>query len=91
MWAVAGIVAVLNFGGWGSYVAMAKHRAWYEGFAMGAMLGPFGPVLAACMPTLEPETISEEEFLTGEKLASLDKRISDAEWARRSPKDVRKP
>lgn len=112
---VAGVVAVLNFGGWGCYVASCKNREWYEGFAAGAMLGPFGVLVMACMPTLEPKVPAPRSSSLRRSRDDHDdeqmerhrewkpfvdppaeapeqpRRYTDAEWAKRSPKDGRRP
>jgi hypothetical protein len=81
---VAGIFAVLTFGGFGSYVASEKNRHWGEGFIFGAVMGPLGVIAVACLPTREPRFLAMPE-----KPMLLDKagaeRYSDAEWAKRNP------
>jgi hypothetical protein len=53
-WIVTGVLVVLTFGGFGSYVASEKNRHWAEGFIFGAVMGPLGVIAAACLPTREP-------------------------------------
>jgi hypothetical protein len=77
-WGISGIVYLLTCSGWGSYVAMAKHRPWGEGALLGAMLGPFGVIAAAGLPTLEPEP-ARLPAMPPSKPA----RFTDAEWARK--------
>jgi hypothetical protein len=60
-WAVTGTLAVLVFGGFGSYVANEKHRHWAEGFIFGAMMGPLGVIAAACLPTLLPRAETDPD------------------------------
>ncbi len=86
IWGLACIAAALNFGGWGSYVAMKKEREWYEGFAAGIMLGPFGVIVMACLPA-DRDTIARSR---GKLLTSRDedddekmKRYTDKEWVNR--------
>jgi hypothetical protein len=93
LWIAGGIAAVLNFGGWGAYVAMKKQREWYEGFAAGAMLGPFGVVVMACLPP-DRDTIARSGGMLTQSREDHDdeqvKRLSDAEWAKRAPAPGRK-
>jgi hypothetical protein len=49
---IGGAIYVLVCGGFGSYVAKEKNRHWVEGFLFGAMLGPFGVIAAAALPTM---------------------------------------
>jgi hypothetical protein len=76
---------------WAWYIAVEKNRWWYEGFWMGATLGPFGVIAAACMPTMPPAAGSSLS-LPGDDNDKLEaKRISDKEWANRKPSQGRKP
>lgn len=63
--------------GWAWYVAVQKNRWWFEGFLMGASLGPFGVIAAACMPTLEPRSLSVPDVRDEDRFR---KRYTDAEW-----------
>ena len=80
---------MLNFGGWGAYAAHVKCRPWYEGFAAGAMLGPIGPILIACLPVGDVGGVTPEALQAFETKAR--KRYTDVEWAKRSLKDGAKP
>jgi hypothetical protein len=53
--AVVSAACGLISAGWGAYVSTVHNRGWIEGFGMGLTLGPFGVIVAACMPTLEPK------------------------------------
>jgi hypothetical protein len=72
---LVGILYVLIFGGFGSYVANEKRRHWAEGFAFGAIMGPLGVIAAACMPTVTVERMppprprEEEQELDVNQLA----------------------
>jgi hypothetical protein len=57
MWIM--IAACFVCGCFGSYCAAAKGRGLLEGFIFGGMLGPFGVVAIASLPTLSPRP--EEE------------------------------
>ena len=67
-WIVSVTLAVFICGSFGAYVANAKNRRWEEGFVFGAILGPFGIIAAACLPTRPPmaEAIHEPGPLTSE-------------------------
>ena len=65
LWIVSMIVAAVISGGWGGYVSKCKNREPVEGIAMGLTMGPFGVIVAACLPTLEPReaAVESEDFL----------------------------
>lgn len=50
------VFGLIGFGlamaGFGSYVATAKGRSFYEGAAFGLVLGPLGILIVALLPTI---------------------------------------
>ena len=79
-WMVTTVLAILVFGGIGSYVANEKNRHWAEGFCFGASMGPLGIIAAACLPTLEPQPQPLPEV---PRAKPEGRKLSDAEWAKR--------
>lgn len=53
MMAIVAVVVGLVFGFLGLYIASQKGRSETEGFLFGFLLGPFGVVLVALLPTKE--------------------------------------
>ena len=76
-------------------MAVQKNREWYEGLAAGLMLGPFGVVVMACMPTLEAKAVEvfevdDHQVDAGKLAPAVVPRLSDAEWAKRRTGDTRR-
>ena len=105
-----GIWSMLAYGavsvGWAWYIAVQKNRWWFEGFLMGATLGPLGVIAAACMPSLDlgpaavPSSLlrsrddddDDKMIRYRERLPLMDeKRYTDEERAKRTPGQARKP
>jgi hypothetical protein len=44
-------------GGIGCFICQAKNRPGYEGFLLGALLGPIGLIIVLCLPKLAPPPV----------------------------------
>jgi len=52
LFVMLGLVAYLCvFCGFGSYISSTKNRPQIEGAILGAVFGPFGLIVAACLPS----------------------------------------
>jgi hypothetical protein len=47
---IAASAWMISMGGAGNVIALRKHRRWFEGFLLGALLGPIGLTIEAILP-----------------------------------------
>ena len=62
-WVVVALVSLVS-GGLGGYVAAQKGRPLIEGVIFGLLIGPFGVIAVAGLPTIESKPIERRETIT---------------------------
>ena len=62
---VGSVIYLVICGAWGAVLSDEKHRSLSQGFWLGALFGPLGLIVVACMPTLaKPSTTEYHGALT---------------------------
>jgi hypothetical protein len=62
----------------GTYVASVKGRPLEEGAAFAILLGPFGMLIVACLPTIEPAKAEEAYLHSTEPMARHQNEVARA-------------